>query len=147
MLVKCLVMGTMMKKTFSELSRLETFEERLEYLYIGDKIGRETFGNSRWLNQKLYTSYKWKKVRSAVIARDLGCDLGIDGCYLSMKNVLVHHINPITEQDIIDCNPCLFSMDNLITVSLESHNYIHYGTKQQSLPMERTKNDTCPWKK
>lgn len=145
MLVKMTVLT--MIKSYRELSRLETFEERIEYLYIGDKIGRETFGQSRYINQKLYTSKEWKRVRDSVISRDNGCDLGIDGCGLNAKNIIIHHITPITEKDILDRNPCLFDLDNLISVSLQSHNYIHYGSKIESLPMDRRMNDTCPWRK
>lgn len=136
----------MMTKSFSELSELDTFEERLEYLYIGDMIGHETFGNARWLNQRFYKSKEWRKARDTVIARDVGCDLGVEGCYLNNRNILVHHINPITEADVINRSPALFDPDNLICTSLKSHNYIHYGIKVESLPMERSKNDTCPWR-
>lgn len=135
-----------MKKTYRELSRIESFEERLEYLYIGDKIGYETFGDSRWINQRLYKSSEWARVRDRVIARDGGCDLGIDGCGLSSSNIIVHHINPITKDDILNRSKCLFDEDNLISSSRTSHNYIHYGARTNSLPMERSKNDTCPWR-
>lgn len=137
----------MKSKTFSELMSLNTFDARLNYLYIGDKIGRETFGNSRWINQRLYKSYEWKRIRSQVIVRDNGFDLGFDGCGLSTSNILVHHINPITEEDIVNLKPCVFDMDNLISTSLSTHNFIHYGISLQSMPLERTINDTCPWKK
>lgn len=137
----------MKTKSYQELMTFETFEERLNYLYIGDKVGRETFGNSRWINQRLYKSYRWIKKRSSIIARDEGCDLGVDGCGLNSKNVIVHHINPITEQDIVNGNPCVFDDDNLITVSRATHNYIHYGTVIETMPIERSKNDTSPWLK
>lgn len=133
-------------KSFSELTKLKTFEDRLEYLYIGDKIGNETFGNARWINQQLYKSARWIKRRDDIIIRDLGCDLGVDGCYLDKRNIIVHHINPITMDDIISANPCVFDEENLICVSRSSHLYIHYGTKPQTY-IERTKNDTCPWRK
>lgn len=138
---------TLKTKTYNELITFQSFTERLEYLYIGDKVGRETFGNARRINQILYTSYKWRKKRNEIILRDLGCDLGIDGCDLSTKNIIVHHINPITEQDIIDCNYCVFANDNLICTSLGSHNYIHYGTKIQNNYVERRYNDTSPWRR
>lgn len=137
----------MYKKSFRELSELETFEERLEYLYIGDKVGRETFGNMRRLNQKFYKSLEWRTKRNEIIARDNGCDLGIEGCDLTEKNILVHHINPITEEDILNRNPCLFDNDNLISLSIDTHNFIHYGTSSQETYVERTPNDTCPWRK
>lgn len=135
-----------MRKTFSDLIKLESFEDRLEYLYIGDKVGNETFGNARWINQQFYKSKGWLKRRDEIIIRDLGCDLGVEGCYLDRRNIIVHHINPITMDDIINCNPCVFDEENLICVSRNSHLYIHYGTKQQTY-VERTKNDTCPWRK
>lgn len=135
-----------MRKTFSDLIKLESFEDRLEYLYIGDKVGNETFGNARWINQQFYKSNRWLKRRDEIIIRDLGCDLGVEGCYLDRRNIIVHHINPITMDDIINCNPCVFDEENLICVSRNSHLYIHYGTKQQTY-VERTKNDTCPWRK
>lgn len=136
------------KKTYRELSRLETFEEKLEYLYIGDVIGGETFGNSRYLNQKLYTSPEWKRVRDIIIVRDNGCDLGVDGCDLQSRNIIIHHINPITEEDIVSRNPCLFDEDNLISTSRKSHNYIHFGLKSKEPEIiQRTANDTCPWRK
>lgn len=134
-------------KTYSEVMRIKNFEDRLEYLYIGDKVGGETFGTNRWLNQQFYKSPPWRDVRDKVILRDAGCDLAFDGCELSRRNIIVHHINPITKEDIIDRKSCLFDMENLIAVSLQSHNYIHYGTKPDVLPMERTPNDTCPWKR
>jgi len=140
-------MKSMMKKTISELMRLNTYEERLEYLYIGDKVGNETFGNARWINQKLYKSQRWRNLRDKIILRDSGCDLGIDGCELTSRNILIHHINPITEDDIINFRYCVFDPENLISASLDSHNYIHYGTKIQSLPVERHQFDTCPWKR
>lgn len=136
-----------MRKTYSELSKLETFEDRLEYLYIGDKIGNETFGSSRWINQRFYTSHEWKKKRNEIIVRDGGCDLGVEGCDLSSKNIIVHHINPITEEDIINRNYCVFDPENLISTSRKTHNHVHYGTVIEELPMERSANDTSPWKK
>lgn len=136
-----------MNKTYRELSRLETFEERINYLYIGDKVGRATFGQSRWLNQVLYKSQEWRHLRNRIISRDGGCDLGVEGCDLTNKNILVHHINPITEEDIINRNPCLFDEDNLISSSIQTHNFIHYGTSIESLPIERSPNDTSPWRK
>lgn len=137
-----------MKKTYSELMKLETFEERLDYLHIGDKIGNETFGSSRWINQKLYTSSEWRRKRNEIIMRDNGCDLGIEGCKLGKRDITVHHINPITEDDIVNRRSCVFDNENLISSSLATHNSIHYsGRPKQMLPIDRTPNDTCPWKK
>lgn len=134
-------------KTYSEMSKLSTYEERLEYLFIGDKIANETFGPARWLNQRLYTCIEWRRIRDRIIIRDNGCDLGIDGCDLGSKNIIVHHINPITKEDILQKRPIVFDEDNLICVSLQTHNFIHYGIKTEELPIDRSPNDTCPWKK
>lgn len=136
----------MMNKSYSELIKLETFEERADYLFIGDMVGNETFGNSRWLNQKLYKSSEWRRVRDEVIIRDNGCDLAIDGCGLTSRNIIVHHINPITEDDILNRHPILFDLDNLISTSHDTHNFIHYGTKIKEEYKERTPDDTCPWR-
>lgn len=137
----------MKMKSYRELIELDTFEERLEYLYIGDKVGRETFGSARRLNQLFYKSQEWRRKRNEIIARDNGCDLGVDGCELSSRNILIHHINPITEEDIVNRNPCLFDNNNLISVSMDTHNFIHYGTSSKEEYIERAPNDTCPWKK
>lgn len=120
---------------------------RLEYLFIGDKIGNETFGNSRWLNQKFYTSMEWLKTRDAIIVRDNGCDLGVEGCELSNKNIIVHHINPITEEDLIHMRPNVFDPENLISTSRRTHNHIHYGIQEEQTFVERSPNDTCPWRR
>lgn len=137
-----------MMKTYSELIKLETFEDRFDYLYIGDKVGRETFGNSRWLNQQFYTSHEWRRKRNEIIARDNGCDLGVEGCELCKKDIIVHHINPITEDDIINRRSCVFDNENLISTSRGTHTNIHYsGEVKQLLSFERSPNDTCPWKK
>lgn len=120
---------------------------RLEYLYIGDQVAHETFGSARWLNQKLYTSREWLRKRDEIILRDNGCDLGVEGCELDGRNIMVHHINPITEEDLINMNPCVFDPENLISTSRKSHNYIHYGLKQELTPVDRSPNDTCPWRR
>lgn len=140
-------MTTTKKKTYSELIQFENYDERLEYLYIGDEVGHATFGSARWMNQRLYRSPEWKRVRDMVILRDQGCDLGVEGCDLASNRILIHHINPITEYDVINRSPCLFDMENLISVSHQSHNYIHFGNQVEELPMERTPNDTCPWRR
>lgn len=141
----------MMKKlkSYSELLKLSTFNERLEYLYLGDKVGHITFGPHRYLNQKFYLSDQWRKTRDSIIIRDNGCDLGIEGCDLRNHNILIHHINPITIEDVIHMRSCLFDPDNLISVSKTSHNYIHYGDNSQSKIIweARSPNDTCPWKR
>lgn len=134
-------------KTYSELSSLPTFEERYQYLKLNGEVGVDTFGFERWLNQLFYKDPAWKAVRNKVIVRDGACDLGISDRAIG-GTVYVHHINPIKRDDIIDRNPILLDPENLICVSLTTHNAIHYGdeTLLISNPKERTANDTCPWK-
>lgn len=133
-------------KTYSELIKLKTFRERLDYLYIGDRIGHETFGVNRYFNQKFYMSPEWRKFRRDIVIRDYGRDLGIEGCELGNKNILVHHIIPITLEDIVNHRPCVLDPENVICVSHSTHEYIHFGTKQAEY-VERTPNDMCPWKR
>lgn len=147
-------------RCYSELRRLDTFEERFEYLKLCAQIGIPTFGFDRYLNQRFYHLQEWKKARDAVIIRDGGCDLGIqdgehDICDISipgkkrLKNtIIVHHMNAVTMDDIENRNPDLFNPEYLITVSGATHNAIHYGDASL-LPkplVERRPNDTCPWK-
>lgn len=136
-------------KNIKELMDIESFIDRLDYLYIGDKVGNETFGHARWLNQRFYRSAKWKKTRNNIILRDNGCDLAMPGYELSSSNILVHHIMPITIEDIMEDSYKLYDPNNLICVSLETHNKIHYGTRANMLPRfaDRTPYDTCPWRK
>lgn len=137
-----------MLRSYSELITFDTFDERIRYLYLGDKLCHMTFGDQRYLNQYFYTSKEWRRTRNNIIIRDNGCDLGIEGCGLKSKNILVHHINPITIEDVLNRSDNLFDPENLISLSLRSHNYIHYGTEMNANPIvERSKNDTCPWKK
>ena len=134
-------------KTYSELITLPTFEERFNYLKLGGTVGESTFGFDRYLNQNLYKSQEWKSVRNKVIIRDNGCDLACEG-YEIYGKVLIHHINPITVEDIINRNPIIFDLENLITTVHNTHNAIHYGDENLLIkgPIERTKNDTIPWK-
>lgn len=137
-----------MKKTYKELSRLKTIEERFEYLKMSARVGEETFGFDRYLNQIFYNSPEWRKTRRGVIIRDEGCDLGVKG-YEIPRIIIVHHINPITEQDILDRNPIVFDPENLICASERTHKGIHFGDKNL-LPqeyVERREGDTCPWKR
>lgn len=135
-------------KTYSEAMSIPTYLERFRYLQIGGKIGDETFGYDRYLNQTLYRTAEWKRFRREIIVRDNGCDLACEG-YEIVGNVLVHHINPITVKDIVRRDPKIFDPDNVICVSLNTHNAIHYGDESLLMlgPIERTKNDTCPWKR
>ena len=144
---------TMQSKSFSDLKLLETFEERLDFLLQGGAIGQETFGYDRYLNQMLYHSDEWRKVRRDVIVRDNACDLGCPGHDIpDGKSVYVHHINPITKEDIINRDPKVLDPNNLICMSLDTHNLVHFGTKddpikqlQKQIP-ERSPNDQVPWR-
>lgn len=134
-------------RIYTELSELPTFEERFEYLKLSGKVGAETFGFDRIFNQKFYSSYEWKRIRNFVISRDLGCDLGVDG-YEIQNGIFIHHMNPITLDDIEKRTEILLNPNYLICTSFETHNAIHYGDVSQAVrkPIERTPNDTCPWK-
>jgi len=136
---------TTYSRCYSELVSFKTFEERFEYLKLDGIVGNETFGYDRYLNQLLYKSSDWKKIRNEIIARDNGCDLGIDGHEIFISP-LVHHINPITIEDIKNRNPIIFDSENLITTILSTHNAIHYGYKLSNNIQNRVPNDTCPWK-
>ena len=134
-------------RTYTELSQLQTFEERYQYVYLGGTVGRETFGSRRWLNQKFYTSPEWKRIRNKVILRDMGCDLGLDG-YEIHGSIYVHHMNPVTVDDIIGRTPFLLDPEYLICVSFATHEAITFSEKDiQFGPIERKPNDTCPWRK
>ena len=133
--------------SYSELITLPTFEERYRYLRKSGIVGEETFGSHRHLNQILYRSPEWRQVRNNVIVRDNGCDLGMEG-YEIRDRVYIHHINPITSDDILNRTPALFDMDNLICVSFNTHQAIHYGD-ESLLPIisftERMPGDTKLW--
>jgi hypothetical protein len=133
-------------RSFSELLRYETFEERLDYLKLSGAVGRSTFGFDRWLNQRFYTSYEWKRVRRIVILRDNGCDLGVAG-YEIFETPLIHHINPLTPEDILNGEETLLDPDFLITTSHATHNAIHFGADRPGprVVTERTPGDTKIW--
>ena len=137
----------MMKRTYSELVRLPTFTERLRYLLLDGTVAAPTFGTNRYLNQKLYRSPDWQRVRRLVIIRDGGNDLGVEG-YSIEGAILIHHINPITEEMILNADPEIFNLDNLVLTTRNTHNIIHYGDagliKEDWKP--RTPNDTIPWR-
>lgn len=135
-----------MIKTYSELRRLNTFEERFDYLAIGGVVGRSTFGFDRYLNQSFYTSPEWKAARRHIILRDEGCDLGILG-YEIHSRLLIHHMNPITKEQVLDRDEDLFDPRYLITTTHRTHNAIHYGdARQLARPLvERTRDDTTLW--
>lgn len=136
-----------MTKTYHELSQLKTFEERFEYLRMDGRVGESTFGYDRYLNQMFYRTPEWKRARLDVILRDNSCDLGMSDREIHGK-VLIHHLNPITKQMILDRDPALFDPNNLICCSHMTHDAIHYGDGSMlpKNPIERTPNDTCPWK-
>ena len=134
-------------RTYSECIKLPTFTERFNYLKLGGSVGIETFGFDRYLNQTLYRSAEWKRFRRDIILRDFGFDLACDG-YEIVGKVLVHHINPLSVEDVLNRHPKIFDPENVICVSLNTHNAIHYGDENLLItdPIIRTKNDTCPWK-
>lgn len=144
-------MGTMIQMTlklnYSELSLLNTFEERFEYLSLGGVVGSSTFGYDRYLNQRFYRSPEWRRVRHQVILRDNACDLG-DPDREIFDKILIHHMNPIAVEDLEDYNPDVLNPDYLITTTLETHNAIHFGDASllKTLPPERYPGDTVPWR-
>ena len=135
-------------KTYSELIQFPTFIERYRYLKIGGRVGKDTFGHDRYLNQALYSSYEWKRFRREIILRDNGCDLGCEDRELHEK-ILIHHINPITIEDVIRRDPKIFDPENVISTSHITHNAIHYGDESLLFTelIERRPNDTCPWRR
>ena len=134
-------------RTYSELCQLSTFEERFDYLRLNGSVGKDTFGFDRYLNQQFYRSSEWKRIRDRVILRDNGCDLGVEG-YEIRGRILIHHINPISVEDIHTMSGLLMNPEYLICVSHRTHNAIHYGDESLIItaPIERTQNDTCPWR-
>lgn len=135
-------------KTYSELIAIPTFEERFNYLKINGRVGEETFGFDRYVNQAFYRSSEWKAIRDYVVVRDNGCDLAMEGYDIGGK-ILIHHMNPIDEKDIVQGSDYLLNPEYLICVSHITHNAIHYGDKDllPKVPITRTKNDTCPWRR
>ena len=134
-------------RTYSELIQLPTFEERFNYLRLDGVVGKDTFGFDRYLNQQFYRSSEWKRIRNQVIVRDNGCDLGIDG-YEIHGRILIHHINPISIEDLQHMSDLLMNPEYLICVSHRTHNAIRYGDESLivTAPIERSQNDTCPWR-
>lgn len=138
----------MNNRTYSELMTFQTFEERFQYLKLDGIVGKETFGFQRWLNQEFYHSDGWLRFRDDIIVRDNGCDLGVSGFEI-YGSVLIHHLNPITYDDILLCDTCVFDPENVICTRLSTHNAIHYGDESFIItaPIQRSRNDTCPWRK
>lgn len=138
---------TIIYKTYSELIKLETFEERFSYLSLSGIVGETTFGGHRYLNQILYQTDDWKATRREIIYRDEGSDLAHKDYPIS-GSIYIHHINPITIDDILERRPCVLDLENLISTSFKTHNAIHYGSAEliPRGPVKRTKNDTCLWR-
>lgn len=134
-------------KCYSELIRLPTFQARYRYLRLSGAVGKETFGFDRYMNQFFYRSPEWKRVRDIVIARDGGCDLGIPGREI-FRRPIIHHMNPISPEDIRDRKDFILDPEYLITTIHDTHLAIHYGDENLLLqePVERRPNDTCPWR-
>lgn len=135
-------------RTYTELSKLQTFEERYQYLRLDGVVGQQTFGFDRYLNQIFYKSERWRRARNFVIIRDNGCDLGIEGHEINGR-ILVHHMNPVTIDDILKESDYLIDPEFLISTIHNTHNAIHYGDESLLItaPIERTQYDTCPWKR
>lgn len=137
-----------MIRTYSELIKLKTFKERYEYLRLNGVVGEDTFGFDRYINQTFYRSQEWKSIRDYVIIRDNGCDLAMDG-YDIFGKVLIHHMNPISIEDIMNDSDLVLDPEFLITTTHNTHNAIHYGDSNLLVvePIVRMPNDTCPWKR
>ena len=138
-----------MIRTYSELIKLPTFMERFDYLSLKEYVGEETFGFDRYLNQKFYQSREWRQLRNKIIVRDNGCDLGVIG-YEIFEKIIIHHMNPLRPNDIINATDFLMNPEYLISVRPITHKAIHYGDKSLLMVneiVERKPNDTCPWRK
>lgn len=136
-----------MIRCYTDLIQLPTFQERYEYLRLAGRVGEDTFGFDRYINQKFYRSPEWKQVRRDVIIRDEGRDLAMEG-YELQDNIFVHHMNPIAPKDLIDISEWVLNPEYLVCVSKRTHDAIHFGDARllPKLPTERTPNDMCPWK-
>lgn len=138
----------MITRSYSELKKFKTFKERYEYLKLDGSVGEDTFGFDRYLNQKFYRTAEWRRVRDLVIVRDNGCDLGIEP-YEITGRILIHHMNPINKADILEHSDWILDPENLICVSFDTHNAIHYGNEDSLTRydiVERRKDDTCLWR-
>lgn len=140
-------MKKMTIRTYSELITLPTFEDRYRYLQLNGAVGKDTFGFDRYINQQFYRSKEWQRIRDEVIIRDNACDLGMEG-YEIHERIYVHHMNPIVVRDIQSNSDYLMNPEFLICTTHRTHNAIHYGDENllARAPIERTKNDTCPWR-
>lgn len=142
-------MSTTKIRSYSELITIPTFLDRFRYLQLSGQVGVETFGYDRYLNQVLYRTAEWKRFRNEIIVRDNGCDLACDGYEIVGQKILVHHIDPITVEDVLRRDPKVFDPENAISTILNTHNAIHYGDEDLLLiePIERKPNDTCLWRR
>jgi hypothetical protein len=133
-------------RTYSDLRRIQTFEERFTYLSLRGQVGRSTFGFDRWVNQTFYTSRQWREIRQHVILRDEGCDLAVSGYDISSR-LLIHHMNPISIDDIVNFNESILDPEFLITTTHDTHNAIHYGDESllRKRYVERSSGDTKLW--
>lgn len=138
----------MIIRTYSELITLPTFEERFQYLKLNGQVGESTFGFDRYLNQLFYKSDEWLRLRDQIIIRDNGCDLGVEGREINGR-ILIHHMNPIRKEDILNRSRYLLDPEFLICTVKRTHDAIHYGDENLllTIPKARTKNDTCPWRR
>lgn len=136
-----------LNRCYRELSKLDTFEERFDYLMLEGQVGLQTFGFDRWMNQRFYRSREWKWARNAVIVRDRGCDLGVPGHELHFGPLLIHHMNPISELDLLSGEAWILDPEYLITTSRRTHNAIHFGNKELLPPIvaSRRPGDTSLW--
>lgn len=134
--------------TYSELIKIPTFKDRFEYLKLTGEVGADTFGFDRYLNQTFYKSAIWRKIRNQIIVRDNGCDMAHPDYPIAGK-IVIHHLNPVDQDDVIYQRDILLNPEFLVCVSLMTHNAIHYGSQEllPSDPIERKPNDTCPWRK
>lgn len=138
----------MRARTYSELITLPTFEQRFDYLKLNGKVGEDTFGFDRYMNQVFYRSQEWKTIRNKIILRDNGCDLGIEDRPI-YERIYIHHMNPVLVDDIVGRSSYLLNPEYLICVSQTTHNAIHYGDANLLMPSmitERSPNDTAPWR-
>ena len=136
-------------KRYSEMITMSEFDDRFRYVKLDGQVGKDTFGFDRYLNQQFYRSKEWKRLRDQIIIRDNGCDLGVPGHEISGK-IYIHHLNPLSPEDITKSTEKLFDPDNLVCVSKETHNAIHYGDEsilEKNKIVERSPGDTCPWKR
>lgn len=136
-------------KRYSEMITMSEFDDRFRYAKLDGQVGKDTFGFDRYLNQQFYRSKEWKRLRDQIIIRDNGCDLGVPGHEISGK-IYIHHLNPLSPEDITESTKKLFDPDNLVCVSAETHNAIHYGDEsilEKNKIVERSPGDTCPWKR